>query len=181
MSKNGKVIQRWNIVSRSCVSFPLLMVARRHLKTDLWEQLVTNWASLVYQTVKNLPTLQETRVWSLGWENLLEKGMATPSSILAWRIPRTEEPGGLLSMGSQRVRHNWTLALSIPYFSHGKLKAAHHIEISLVRMDEGCFTIFIPLLIHSLVSLLFCWSFPATCPVLPWGHFQPSGVIMCKD
>ena len=181
MSKNGKVIQRWNIISPSCVSFPLLMVARRHLKTDLWEQLVTNGASLVYQMVKNLPTLQDTRVWSLGWENLLEKGMATPSSILAWRIPRTEEPGGLLSMGSQRVRHNWTLALSVPYFSRGKLKAAHHIEISLVRMDGGCFTVFTPLLIHSLISLLFCWSFPATCPVLPWGRFQPSGVIMCKD
>ena len=47
------------------------------------------------------------RVWSLGWEDPLEKGMATHLSILAWRIPRTEEPGGLPSMGSQRVRHNW--------------------------------------------------------------------------
>ena len=53
--------------------------------------------------VKNLPAVQETQVWSLGWEDLLEKDMATHSSILAWRIPWTEEPGGLQSMGSQRV------------------------------------------------------------------------------
>ena len=58
------------------------------------------------QTVKNLPTMKETQVRSLGWEDPLEKGMATHSSILAWRIPWTEEPGGLRSVGSQRVRHN---------------------------------------------------------------------------
>ena len=57
--------------------------------------------------VKNLPAMQETGVQSLGWEDPLVKGMATHSSILAWRIPWTEEPGGLLqSMGSQRVGHN---------------------------------------------------------------------------
>ena len=55
------------------------------------------------QTVKNPPTMRETQVWSLGWEDPLEEGMATHSSILAWRIPWTEEPGGLQSMGSQRV------------------------------------------------------------------------------
>ena len=58
-------------------------------------------ASLVAQTVKNLPAMQETWVRSLGWEDPLEEGMATLSSILAWRIPWTEEPGGLLSMGLQ--------------------------------------------------------------------------------
>ena len=57
--------------------------------------------------VKNLPAMQETWVQSLGWEDPLEKGMATHSSILAWRIPWTEEPGGLQSMRSQRVRHDW--------------------------------------------------------------------------
>ena len=61
------------------------------------------WASLVAQTVKNVPAMQETQVQSLGQEDPLEKGTATHSSILAWRIPRTEEPGGLLSMGSHRV------------------------------------------------------------------------------
>ena len=63
-------------------------------------------ASLVAQTVKNLPETHETPVQSLGRENALEKAVATHSSILAWRIPRTEEPGGLQSMGSQRVRHD---------------------------------------------------------------------------
>ena len=63
-------------------------------------------ASLVAQTVKNLPAMQEIQVRSLGWEDPLEEGMATHFSILAWRIPWTEEPGGLQSMGLQRVRHN---------------------------------------------------------------------------
>ena len=58
------------------------------------------WVSLVAQTVKYPPEMQETHVQSLGWEDPLEKGMATHSSILAWRIPWTEEPGGLQSMGS---------------------------------------------------------------------------------
>ena len=62
--------------------------------------------SLVAQTVTNLPAMQETWVRSLDREDPLEKKMATHSSILAWRIPRTEEPGGLQSMGSQRVGHN---------------------------------------------------------------------------
>ena len=65
-----------------------------------------DWASLTAQMVKNPPTMQETWVRSLGWEDTLEKGMATHSRILAWRIPWSEEPGGLQSKGSQRVGHN---------------------------------------------------------------------------
>ena len=63
-------------------------------------------ASLVAQMVKNLPVMRETQVRSLDWEDPLEEGMATHSSILAWRIPWTEEPGGLQPVGSQRVRHD---------------------------------------------------------------------------
>ena len=62
--------------------------------------------SLVAQTVRNLPAMWETQVQSLGWEDPLEKGMTTHSSITAWRIPWTEEPGGLQSMGLQRVRRD---------------------------------------------------------------------------
>ena len=58
------------------------------------------------QTIKNLPAMQETQIRSLGWEDPLEKEMAIHSSILAWRIPQTEEPAGLQSMGLQRVGHN---------------------------------------------------------------------------
>ena len=61
---------------------------------------------IVAQSVKNLPAVQETRVRSLGWEDPLEKEMATHSSILAWKISWTEEPGGLQSMGLQRVGHD---------------------------------------------------------------------------
>ena len=58
------------------------------------------------QTVKNLSEMQKNRVQSLGWEDPLEKEMTTHSSILAWRIPWTEEPDGLQSVGSQRVKHD---------------------------------------------------------------------------
>ena len=65
-----------------------------------------SWVSLVAQMVKNPPAVQEIWVRSLGWEDPLEEEMATHSGSLAWRIPWTEEPGGLLSTGSQRVRHD---------------------------------------------------------------------------
>ena len=74
-----------------------------------WEATVdlnTGAPFLVAQSVKSLPAMRETWVQSLGWEDLLEKEMATHSSILAWRIPWTEQPGGLQSMVSQRVRHD---------------------------------------------------------------------------
>ena len=68
--------------------------------------------SLVAQMVKHLPTMRETWVWSLGQEYPLGKEMATHSSTLAWKIPQTEEPGKLQSMGSQRVRHGWVTSLT---------------------------------------------------------------------
>ena len=61
---------------------------------------------MMAQTVKRLPAMRETRVRFLGWEDPLEKGMAIHSSILVWRIPWTEDPGRLQSVGSQRVRHD---------------------------------------------------------------------------
>ena len=62
--------------------------------------------AFVAHSIKNLPAVQETWVRSLGWQDPLEKEMATHSSILAWELSWTEEPGGLQSMGSQRVRHD---------------------------------------------------------------------------
>ena len=74
----------------------------RNVQTD--GKFSIYWNSLVAQTVKHLPTMRETRVQSLGWEDLLEKAMAPHSSILAWEIPWMEEPGRPQSMGLQRVR-----------------------------------------------------------------------------
>ena len=68
--------------------------------------ILREYASLVAQILKHLPPMRETWVRSLGWEDPLEKEMATHSSILAWRIPWTEEPGRLQSIGSQRVGHD---------------------------------------------------------------------------
>ena len=74
--------------------------------------------------VKNLPTMQETQVQSLDQEDPLEEGLATHSSILAWRIPRTEEPGRLQSTGSHRVGHDWSdwaptsVYMHVPIYTH---------------------------------------------------------------
>ena len=70
-------------------------------------QISGSYASLATQTVKNLPAVQETQVQSLGREDPLEKGMATHSSFLAFRVPWTEAPRGLQYVGLQRVRHHW--------------------------------------------------------------------------
>ena len=87
--------------------------------------------ALVAQMVKHLPTMLETRVQSLGQEDLLEKEMKTHSSILAWKIPRMEEPGRLQSMGSQRVGYGWATSLSIASAS-----SVSQISFSKSNVDE---------------------------------------------
>ena len=76
------------------------------LASSLCEHHPKDWVSLVAQMVKNLPAVWETQLLSLGQEDPLEKGISTHSSVLAWKIPWTEEPGGLQSTGLQRVRHD---------------------------------------------------------------------------
>ena len=78
--------------------------------------------SLVDQLVNNPPAMRETLVRSLSWDEHLEKGTATHSSTLAWKIPWMEEPGRLQSMGSQRIRHDWATSLSLFTFKHWRRK-----------------------------------------------------------
>ena len=80
---------------------------------SLFEIRFCDHTLLVAQMIKNLPAVWETWIWTLGPEDPLEKGMATHSRVLAWKIPSTEEPGGLQSMGLQRVRHDW--ATNVPW------------------------------------------------------------------
>ena len=84
------------------------LVTERQPQCSYFTQLVIYLASLLAQTVKNLPSVQEIWVWFLGWKGPLEKPMATHFSIVAWRIPWTEEPDGVQSMGLQRVGHDWS-------------------------------------------------------------------------
>ena len=89
-------------------------------------------ASLVAQRVKRLPAMWETWVWSLGWEDPLEKEMANHSSMHAWRIPWTEEPGRLLSMRSQRLGHDWSdlAAAAAALRIKGGMQCCHPVAIS---------------------------------------------------
>ena len=76
--------------------------------------------------VKRLPAMQETWVWSLGWEDPLEKEMVTHSIILAWRIPWTEKPGRLQSTGSQRVEHDWATSHTL---THSASQFSFHLTV----------------------------------------------------
>ena len=94
-------------------------------------------ASLVAQMVKNLPTIQETWVWALSCTDPLGKGMATHSSILAWRIPWTEDPGVLQSMRSQRVRHDlesFTLSWHVPRHCHTKWNKSEKDKFHIISL-----------------------------------------------
>ena len=99
-----------------------------HEEITISRKIMKHWryylASLMAQRIKRLPAMQETQVRSLGWENPLAKEMATHSSILAWRFPWTEEPGGLQSMGSQRVWHDWA--------------TSHTHRIDWVKVGQQC-------------------------------------------
>ena len=87
-------------------------------KAIIWSRNRGWRASLVAQTVKNPPAVQETWVWSLGQEDPLKKGTATHSSVLDWRIPRTEEPGRLPLHGVAKVEHDWA-PNTLTFFNRG--------------------------------------------------------------
>ena len=89
------------------IVLPLIHMLKPQPPTWLYFERGPLDASLVVQMVKNLPAMLENWLWSLGWEDLLEKGTVTNSSILAWRTPWTEKPGRLQSMGLQRAGHDW--------------------------------------------------------------------------
>ena len=97
-------------------------------------------SNIMAQTVKNSPAMQETWVWSLGGEDPPEEGMATHSSILAWRILWTEEPGKLQSMGLQRVAHNWAT-------KHTLL-----VSVSPITLHVSCLCLYVSW------SLVSCWG-----------------------
>ena len=113
--------------------------------------------NILGRRLKHLPAMWETRVRPLGWEDPLEKEMATHSSILAWKIPWTEEPGGLYSMGWQRVGHDWVTSLH--YFEHFMLKIAYlHFVQSLFWVLSWFFICKVFLCLLILPKSLFCFS-----------------------
>ena len=119
-----------------------------HLNHDtLWV------ASLVAQLVKNLPTMGETWVWSLGWEDPLQEGMATHSSILPGESPWTEEPGGLQFMGSRKVGHNW---------------ANKHAHFELIFVEDMRFCL----------GLYFAYGCPTVTASLLKRPFFPTGLLL---
>ena len=128
-------LREWNIrnyLQRCCKCW------KSKAGSETWTKLPHHRSSLVAQVVKNLPAVQETRIRSLGQKDPLEKGMATHSNILAWRIPWTEEPGGLQSMGLHRVRHNWVSDTHTHAHAHTHARAHTHtsalLELQLVQL-----------------------------------------------
>ena len=124
----------------------------------------------VAQRVKNLPAMQETRVQSLGQEDPLEKGMATHSSILVWRITGTEKPGGLQFVGSQRVGHNWATNTHIIFLSFLPAQA---------QLPQSCPTLLWP---HGLqpAQLLSQWDSPRENTGVS-GHALLQGIFLSQE
>ena len=119
-----------------------------------------SWASLVAQKVKNLPTMWKTWVRSLGWEDFLEEGMATHSSILAWRIPWTEEPGGLRSMWLQRIRHGWATSKHSTQYTREK---NYHSNPEIIGPKTDGFAL-----------VVLWWHLPChDAPKAPWQKQHP--------
>ena len=149
------ILKQFTVLSQS----PLLLPPPPNLsKVPMWSPINTlyrnSWASLVAQTVKNRPAMQETRVWSLGQEDSLEEEMETHCTILAWEILWTEEPGGLQSSGSERAVHNLALAAR---------HACTHVYS------------YIPLLQEPALALPCChlWS-QLLHPTWPWPQVSPT-------
>ena len=134
---------------KSCTSGPATSAL-------IWVPLA--WASQVAPMVKNMPARKISmpagnlrHVWSLGQEDPLEEEMTTHSSILAWRIPRTEEPGGLQSIGLQRVGHDWSnLAQHSPFFNNSPQKTSSSLCTGVM---SHFFYIFKQLLVSKRVSI----------------------------
>ena len=140
------------------------------------------------QTVKRLPAMQDTQVRFLGREDLLEKEMAIHSSTIAWKIPWTEEPGRLQSMGSQRVGHDWAISLhftewssGFPYFLQFKSEFCNKefMILAIVR-SQSCFCWLYwasPTLtaknIINLISVLTIWW----CPCVEWSFVLLEEVV----
>ena len=93
-------------------------------------------ASLVAERLKRLPAMWETLVWSLGWENSLQKGRATLSNTLVWRIPWTQEPGRSQSMGLQRVGHDWLTHTEKPEQTFWPAQYFPSVYVSLSSVDS---------------------------------------------
>ena len=104
-----------------------------HLYGGIYKHFMFTWASQVAFSGKESICKQVTQIRSLGWENPLEKEMETHSSILAWRFPRTEEPCGLQSMGSQKIGHDWS------HLAHFLV----HLIFSTVRLSLDFAALFI--------------------------------------
>ena len=127
------------------------------------------------QTVKNLPAIQKAQVQSLGWEDPLEKEMPSHFSNLAWRIPWTGEPGGLQSMGSQRVRHDWatkTAGLS-EFLLTGKKSSLYYLLYAVIfNIKESC-----KLYLANFVEIVFPLTFVYSAVFITWWSIPKSDWI----
>ena len=129
-----------------------------------------SWASLVAQLVKDPPAMWETWVRFLGWEDPLEKEMATHNSILAWRIPWTEEPGGLQSMGLQRVRRDWAANIfTFHYYLQSQVDRAPLVQLwtgyILIPCMCTCVHVYDGAMCLLFISSTYCKSMTGLCHV----------------
>ena len=133
------------------------------LLCQLWLGMQCKMTSPMAQMVKRLPIMWETWVQSPGWEDLLEKEMATHSRILAWEIPWMEEAGRLQTMGSQRVGHNWVTSLSLSLSSSGQSRILFIWPLTAVRYWH----VYIFGWPYPIILLFQCWQLTETSNSYP--------------
>ena len=113
------------LIKRLKVGFSGSTVIIDQLEVEVWNHCLRISDKVSFSgdpDSKNPPAMQETQVWSLGWADPLEKGMASHSSVLAWRISWTKEPGRLQSMGLQRIGHDWATNTSTLWWASARIR-----------------------------------------------------------
>ena len=140
------------------------------------------YVDMVIQMVKNLPASLETQVWSLDWEDPLEEEMETHSRLLAWKIPWTEEPGGLQSMGSQRAGHDRAHLATLTHMLQSSTRNIHTLQNTTLEIHASCYTWTMPRVTLMFIAELFMtdkrWQWPVS--INRWRGQQNAVVYIMK-
>ena len=168
-------LRKVKMTSVSCRIFLWSIMDQESPGQDLWKlnsfHIAVSKAAKCYfwPNLKNLPAVQETGVWSLGWEDSLQKVMATHSSALAWRIPWMVEPSRVQSMGSQRVRHDWVTNTLICRYSHkGSIWNLGHLIFFNI-----CYLFWLHQVWDLFVCLFVCFFSCSLWDLAPWPGIEP--------
>ena len=169
----------------------MLLWGIEHFKLKHWETNITIssiWSFLALQSILlevinvSAYNCRETQVWSLDWEDPLEEEMETHSRLLAWKIPWTEEPGGLQSMGSQRAGHDRAHLATLTHMLQSSTRNIHTLQNTTLEIHASCYTWTMPRVTLMFIAELFMtdkrWQWPVS--INRWRGQQNAVVYIMK-